>query len=121
MEGWSSGQTPRRWASPKTTEERFWPHVEKTDYCWNWTASRKGRYGQFLMRNAAGKWYPETAHRVSYRLAYGKIPRGWEVDHLCLNTLCVRPGHLEAVTPTENRRRQAQPRVGESGRFRGRR
>lgn len=32
----------------------------------------------------------------------GPIPQGYEVDHLCNVPLCVRPEHLEAVTPAEN-------------------
>src|SRR6266498_2605384 len=47
-----------------------------------------------------------TAHRVMYTLAVGPIPAGWTVDHLkkrgCVSTLCIRPPHLEAVTPRAN-------------------
>ncbi len=46
-----------------------------------------------------------TAHRFSYIQAYGEIPTGLEIDHLCRNTLCVNPLHLEAVTHGENVRR----------------
>lgn len=47
-------------------------------------------------------------HRVAYELYVGPIPDGWEVDHLCRVTSCAAPDHLEAVTPEENRRRQAE-------------
>jgi hypothetical protein len=33
-----------------SAEERFWAKVEKTEYCWNWTAGRINKpdgYGQF--------------------------------------------------------------------------
>ena len=42
------------------------------------------------------------AHRFAYELAYGPIPEGLELDHLCRNASCVRPTHLEAVTHQVN-------------------
>ncbi len=60
----------------------------------------KGGYG--LLRNGRQKVY---AHRLSHELFVGPIPDGYEVDHLCRNTRCIRPDHLEAVTSRENWRR----------------
>jgi hypothetical protein len=78
--------------------ERFIEKVDKTENCWNWTASKKKKgYGQF----------DETlAHRWSYEYYKGSIPDGLQIDHLCKNTSCVNPDHLEAVTLKENLRRQ---------------
>lgn len=45
------------------------------------------------------------AHRASYERRYGPIVPGLEIDHLCKTPLCINPAHLEAVTPTENKRR----------------
>ena len=42
------------------------------------------------------------AHRFSYELFRGNIPAGLTVDHLCKNTACVNPYHLEVVTQREN-------------------
>jgi hypothetical protein len=50
-----------------------------------------------------GKSY--RAHRVSYTIAKGEIPNGLVMDHLCRNTSCVNPKHLEPVTPSENLKR----------------
>lgn len=69
--------------------------------CLLWTGPQLGgklgdRYGGF------GRGY---AHRWSYTYFVGPIPDGHEVDHLCRVKLCVRPSHLEPVTPEENMRR----------------
>lgn len=84
-----------------TTLDRFWAKVEKTEDCWLWTASQThGGYGQFW--NGEGR---EDAHRYSYRLHKGDIPKGLQLDHLCRVRHCVNPEHLEAVTCWENQRR----------------
>lgn len=44
-------------------------------------------------------------HRVVYTELVGPIPEGYDVDHLCRNTLCCNPLHLEAVSRQENIRR----------------
>jgi hypothetical protein len=46
-----------------------------------------------------------TAHRLAYIAAYGPVPKGLEIDHLCRNRRCVNVDHLEAVTHAENMRR----------------
>lgn len=50
------------------------------------------------------------AHRIAYWIAKGPIPDGLTIDHLCRNTLCVNPAHLEAVTLQENIRRSWRDR-----------
>ncbi|NUO35605.1 MAG: HNH endonuclease [Dermatophilaceae bacterium] len=62
--------------------------------CWEWTA--------YVDRNGYGKYRGVWAHRVAYILAGGVIPDGFHIDHLCRNTKCVNPDHLEPVTPREN-------------------
>lgn len=82
---------------------RFMAKVDKTNSCWLWTGARMRKYGKFKI--ASYKLVP--AHRASYEHFIGPIPDGYEVDHLCYTPLCVNPGHLEAVTSAENKRRAA--------------
>ncbi len=49
------------------------------------------------------------AHRLAYEQAYGPIPDGLVLDHLCRNRKCCNPDHLEAVTMQVNTLRGASP------------
>ncbi len=74
--------------------------------CWAWTGGhdRKG-YGRCQVnRRHTG------AHRVVYEALIAPIPPGMTIDHLCLNTACVNPEHMEVVSRSENCRRQAVAR-----------
>lgn len=66
--------------------------------CLLWTgplhSSGKTGYGWFR-----GK---ALAHRAAYETFVGPIPGGLQIDHLCRVRLCVRPEHLEPVTPKVN-------------------
>lgn len=81
--------------------ERFWNKVDKTEDCWIWTATKtQGGYGRLRVD---GQFW--VAHRYAYEMMVGPIPEGLVLDHLCKVRHCVNPGHLQAVTHTENVRR----------------
>ena len=89
---------------------RFWAKVEKTsdiNACWNWLGAKTKGYGNFSYGGRGGKTV--RAHRFSYILINGPIPDGLALDHLCRNTLCVNPAHLEAVTDRVNFLRSHHP------------
>jgi hypothetical protein len=92
-------------------------HVERravepgmTD-CWDWTLACNGNgYALWKLRDALRG---EAVHRISHRTFKGKIPPGYDVDHLCYNRKCVNPDHLEAVTPRVNTQRAHVRRRGD--------
>ena len=81
----------------KSRQDRFWDFVTKTESCWIWNGSKsKAGYGYYWDNKHI------YAHRFSYEICFGKIRRGLTLDHLCRNTSCVNPEHLEPVTMKEN-------------------
>jgi hypothetical protein len=78
----------------------FWDRVEKTEGCWLWQgAHRAGGYGSVILNGRQ-----VYAHRFAFEQAVGNIPEGYQVHHRCGNKLCVRPDHLELLTPADHAR-----------------
>lgn len=78
---------------------RFWDKVLVGDGCWEWQAGtqKHNGYGSFSMNGRDVK-----AHRVSWLLWYGEIPKGLRVLHRCDNPPCIRPDHLFLGTQKDN-------------------
>ena len=85
---------------PATKAARFWSKVEKRgdDECWGWNAQKRwDGYGRFVLKRK-----PMWAHRVSYELHHGPIPKGMHVLHSCDTPACTNPKHLRIGTHKEN-------------------
>ena len=90
----------------KSERERFWEKVDKAGECWIWIGSKYSKlgYGGFRSTEINPDGISIAAHRVSYYYEHGVYSTGrdFNIDHLCRNTMCVRPDHLEMVSAREN-------------------
>lgn len=85
---------------------RFSSKVQVTESgCWEWRGATNSK-GYGCLRVDGKAW---LAHRYSYTLAFGEIPPGLTLDHLCRNIVCIHPEHLEPVPSRTNTLRSSGP------------
>jgi hypothetical protein len=85
--------------------------VDPITNCWNWTRARDGfGYGYFRYKR-----HTYRVHRFVYAWLKNPLPtarygKGVPVlDHICKNTSCCNPDHLELVSQKENMLRGSSP------------
>ena len=84
------------------TLTRFMGKVNQTATCWLWTGAVNDKgYGWVSRTRALG---PTRAHRFSWEIHRGQIPKGKCVLHKCDVPLCVNPDHLFLGTRKDNTR-----------------
>ena len=78
--------------------KKFWSKVIKTDGCWKWRGNITMHmgYGWF---NYKGYF---SAHRASWLIHHGSIPKGKSVLHHCDNPPCTNPDHLHLGNQSMN-------------------
>ena len=76
------------------------------DGCWLWTGPRRGHYGCLCVRIPGGgrATKPKTisAHRAMLEEYHDIVFPFDEAGHLCFNTMCINPRHLEVQTQVFN-------------------
>ena len=87
----------RRPKPKRTVQERFISKIQPDleTGCWLWVGAKVGSTGYGQCADAVGK--PRAAHRVSWELFRGEIPKNAFVKHVDTNQCpknCVNPKHL---------------------------
>lgn len=81
-----------------TINKRFNESYKIVGKCWEWQ--------KYLDRDGYGTFYfmkkGRRAHRVSWYLKNGDIPKSMVIDHICKNRKCVNPDHLRCITVKQN-------------------
>lgn len=85
--------------------KRFWLNTDFNSLyeCWHWNGrTDKNGYGRLNFRSKDFNKNDMAAHRLSYMLFAGELNPKLVINHICHNTLCVNPLHLEQITLSEN-------------------
>jgi hypothetical protein len=90
---------------PAKLEERFWSLTmpEPMSGCFLWMAGADSDgYGWFYIGTQNGKQISCAAHRFSWELQNGPIPKSKHILHKCDTPSCVNPDHLYLGTNSDN-------------------
>jgi hypothetical protein len=65
-----------------------------TTPCWKWRG--------FINEKGYGRQNGKMAHKLEWEASRGKVPTGFELDHMCRNRWCINVAHLRLTTHRQN-------------------
>ena len=91
---------PQPKGNTMNSDPAFWSRVNKAGKCWEYCGARlSGGYG--WISRLGTQW---LAHRYSWLISRGHIPKRKLILHKCDNRACVRPSHLYVGDHIKNRK-----------------
>jgi hypothetical protein len=82
------------------TTDRVFSRLSYDSGCWTWTGAKdKHGYGRISRKRDPGT---QLVHRIVYQALVRDLQQSEVLDHLCRNTLCCNPMHMEPVSMREN-------------------
>lgn len=77
--------------------------------CWVWLGYTSGSNLKYGRWGKCDEWRSKPAHKAVWEMFNGPIPDGLQLDHLCNNTICINPAHVQATTTRVNTLRGNNP------------
>lgn len=103
------GHNARGHGRPRMTDEQqheaVLQRVVRGPGCWLWTGATRISVTSAGNQDRRPVYRGRYAYRRVWEIEVGPCPARLEPDHLCRNSMCVRPDHLDWVTHRENVRR----------------
>ena len=86
--------------------------------CWLWLGRVEpngyAKVGTYVKGKVKNYW----VHRVAFEVLGGAtIPKGYHIDHVCKQPLCINPDHLECVPAWINAHLRVSKKRGQGGRY----
>lgn len=100
----NKGQKLVKLRNQESIIERILKDIQKNDTtgCWNWLGRVSGKRS-YPQISVGGR--QTMVHRITYEELVRPLTPGETIDHLCRNSMCVNPEHLEPVSLRENVKR----------------
>ncbi len=94
--GWKKGE-PFEYITQHQNNKKRKGYVEDKNGCHVWQGQPSQRYPSLKIKGR-----PKHVHVWAWEQAYGSVPRGMVLHHVCGNTRCCNVEHLEVLTQAEN-------------------